>query len=84
MERIDHRDDAAVWAKYTELAPEFKGDAALVVGDFSDQNAFLGLADTIGGWRHEDVKAAAEKNRTNMRQVICESIDRLIIFTKTV
>jgi hypothetical protein len=82
MERVDHGDNAAVWKKYIELAPTFKGEAALVSGDFTDQKTFAKFADTIGGWPYETVKAKAQEQGTNMREVICESIDALIRFAE--
>jgi len=82
MERIDHGDVVEIWRKYIELAPEFKGEVALVSGDFSDLMTFAKLADAIGGWRYEDVKKEAERQGTNMRQVICDSIDCLIKFVE--
>jgi len=81
MERIDHTDDAAVWKEYVRLAPEFKGEAALVGGDYLDSSAFLKLADTVGGWPYEQTAQRAKQEASNMRQVICDSIDRLIEFT---
>ena len=82
MERVDYKDDIAVWREYVCLAPQFKGEVALVGGDFVDRVTFAKLADTIGGWPHEDVRSRAQKEKTNMRQIICDSIDRIIEFSE--
>ena len=82
MDRTDDRNEAGVWIKYTELAPEFRGESALVDGDFLDVERFTVLVETVGGWRIQDLRDAARKRQVTIRDVICDSIDELLAFTK--
>lgn len=81
IERVDHGSDSAVWAEYARIAPEFKGEAFMVCSDFKEPDTFASLADTVGGWPYNIAEKRAKQEKTNIRQVLCDSIDRLIEFT---
>lgn len=83
LERVYWEDKAAVWKNYEELAPEFKGEAALVTGDFSDPAGFHRLADKVGGWPKHEVETCAKEKNSTVYQVLLDSIDELITFTET-
>ena len=82
LDRIDHKDERAVWVKYTELAPEIRGEAALVEADYSDASRFSVLIETAAGWGDAALYQEARQRNTNIRDVICDSIDAIITFTK--
>lgn len=83
LDRIDHKNDGAVWTRYAELAPEIRGEAALVERDYSDASRFATLIETAAGWREVDLRQEAERRQTNIREVICDSLDAITAFTRT-
>jgi len=78
MERTNPTDRNSVWSQYAELAPGFRGEAALVGSDFTEIENFKHLTSVLAGMRHGDVIKEAEAKHQDTRDIICTAIDVLI------
>jgi hypothetical protein len=81
LERTSHDQPEEVWARYSEMAPDFLAEAALVDGDFAPREKFTALVNRAGHWRRPDAEAVAQSSGRDLRDILRDSICDVYDFT---
>lgn len=81
LERTPHDRPDDVWAQYSQMAPDFLAEAALVDGDFASPDEFSQLVHRAGYWRRSDAEFAAQSNGKDLRDILRDSICDVYDFT---
>src|SRR5437867_2916945 len=81
LERTPHNRPDDVWAQYSDMAPDFLAEAALVDGDFAAPDEFNQLVHRAGHWRRSDAESAAQSEGKDLRDILRDSICDVYNFT---
>jgi hypothetical protein len=81
LERTPHDRPDDVWTRYSETAPDFLAEAAIVDGDFVPRDQFTAIVHRAGHWRRADAESSARSAGKDLRDVLRDSICDVYDFT---